>query len=107
MLTIKQEYNDTVFRLIPPNRLLPVYIIDFGEFKVNYIDGLNPDFDLSGKFLLKSLHETNSYLFIRYTQHYDVPDIRKKNAVKFYYALFDKKDGKIYHQPGSTFYLRV
>jgi hypothetical protein len=102
LLTIKQEYNDTVFRLIPPNRLLPVYIIDFGVFRVNYIDGLNPDFDLSGKFLLKSLHETNNYLFIRYTQHYDAPDIRKKNAVKFYNAIFNKKEGKLYHQPGFT-----
>jgi len=37
LLTIKQEYNDTVFRLIPPNRLLPVYIVSFGENKVKYI----------------------------------------------------------------------
>jgi len=102
LLTIKQEYNDTVFRLISPDRLLPVYIIDFGDFKVNFMDGLNPDFDLSGKYLLKSIYETNNYLFIRYTQHYDVPDFRKKNAVKFYNALFDKKDGKLYHQPGFT-----
>ena len=61
LLTIKQEYNDTVFRLIPPNRLLPVYIIDFGEFKVNYMDGLNPNFDLSEKYMLNSLHETNNF----------------------------------------------
>jgi Domain of unknown function (DUF4933) len=102
LLTFKQEYNDTVFRLIPPDRLFPVYIIDFGDFRVNYIDGLNPDFDLSGKFLLKSLHETNNYLFIRYTQYYDAPAIRKKNAVKFYNAIFDKKEDKLYHQPGFT-----
>jgi hypothetical protein len=102
LLTIKQEYNDTVFRLIPPDRLLPVYIITFGDSKVNYMDGLNPDFDLSGKYLLKSLYETNDYLFIRYTQYYDNPLTRKKNAVKFYNALFDKKEGKLYHQPGFT-----
>ena len=102
LLTIKQEYNDTVFRLIPPNRLLPLYIIDFGDFKVDYKDGLNPDFDLSGKYLLKALYETNDYLFIRYTQNNDCLNTRKKNAVKFYNALFYKKEGKLYHQPGFT-----
>lgn len=102
LLTILPEYNDTVFRMIPPNRLLPVYIIDFGEFKVNYMEGLNPDLDLSGKFLLNSLHETDNFLFIRYTNNQDSPNNIKKKAVKFYNVLFDKKQGKLFHQPGFT-----
>jgi hypothetical protein len=102
LLTIKQEYNDTVFRLIPPDRLLPVYIFNWGKFKVNYLDGLNPDIDLSNKFILTSIKETNGFLFIRYTQNYDCPNTRKKNTVKFFNAIFDKKEGKIYHQPGFT-----
>ena len=102
LLTIKQEYNDTVFRLIPPERLLPIYILDFGKNKFSFMDGFNPNFDLSGKFMLNSLCETNSFLFIRYTQNYDCPLTRKKLTVKFYNALFDKKEGKLYHQPGST-----
>ena len=102
LLTIKQEYNDTVFRLIPPERLLPVYILDFGKYKFSFIDGLNPNFDLSDKFMLNSICETDSFLFIRYTQNYDCPLTRKKLTVKFYNALFDKKEGKLYHQPGFT-----
>jgi hypothetical protein len=102
LLSIKQEYNDTIFRLVTPNRLLPVYIIDFGEFKVNYMDGLNPNFDLSGKYMLNSLIETDNFLLIRYTGNNDSPNNRKKNAVKFYNALFNKKDGKLYHLPGFT-----
>ena len=39
LLTIKQEYNDTIFRLIRPDRLLPVYILDFGKYKFNFMDG--------------------------------------------------------------------
>lgn len=103
LLTIKQEYNDTVFRLIPPERLLPVYKIDFGRYKLSYMDGINPNFDLSEKYILKSLHETDDYLFIRYTQKNDSPNNRKKEAVKFYSALFDKNNGILYHQPGFTF----
>jgi len=53
--------------------------------------------------MLNSLVETNDFLFIRYTQNIDGPTNRKKNTVKFFYALFDKKVGKIYYNPGYTF----
>jgi hypothetical protein len=102
LLTIKPEYNDTVFRLVGTNRLLPVYIIDFGEFKVSYKEGLDPDLDLSGKLMLKSLHETGDYLLIRCTQNNDSPNNVRKNAVKFYNVLFDKNQEKLIHQPGFT-----
>jgi hypothetical protein len=101
-LTIKPEYNDTVFRLIPPDRLLPVYKVDFGKFKVSYMDGLNANIDLSDKYILNSLHETNDFLLLRYTRNNDSPNNRKKNAVKFYNTFYDKKEGKIFHQPGFT-----
>lgn len=102
LLTIKQEYNDTVFRLIPPDRLLPAYIFSWGDYKINYKDGLNPDFDLSNKYILNSLFETNNYLFIKYTQYSDSPSNRKKNVVKFYNALYEKKGRKLYHQSERT-----
>jgi len=102
VLTIKQEYNDTIFRLIPPDRLLPIYIVDFGEYKFNVMDGMNVDFDLSDKYMINALEETNNFLFIRYTQNYDCPNNRKKNAVKFCNVLYDKREGKLFHQPGST-----
>jgi hypothetical protein len=66
------------------------------------MDGFNPNFDLSDKFMLNSLFETKDFLFIRYTQNYDCPMTRKKQTVKFYTALFDKKESKLYHQPGYT-----
>jgi hypothetical protein len=87
---------------MPPDRLLPVYVIQFSGSEFSYMEGLNPDFNLSGKYMLKSLHETNDFLFIRYTQNYDCLDTRNKNAVKFYNALFNKKENKLYHQPGFT-----
>ena len=101
-LTIKQEYNDTIFRLIPPDRLLPVYIIDFGKSKVNYMEGLNPNSDLSEKFMLNSMYETDDFILIRYTQNNDSPNNRKKNSVKFFNVLFDKKQMKLYHQTGFS-----
>lgn len=102
VLTIKQEYNDTVFRLIQPDRLLPVFILDFGSYKCNYSDGFNPNFDLSEKFMIKSIHESTNYLFIRYTQNHDSPLNRKNKTVKFYNTIFYKKESKLYHQSGSS-----
>ena len=102
VLTVKQEYNDTVFRLIQPNRILPVYIIDFGIYKFNYIDGFNPNFDLSGKYMVKSIQESNDFLFIRYTQNNDCPLTRKSETVKFYNTIFFKKESKLYQQSEST-----
>lgn len=102
LLTIKQEFNDTVFRLIPPNRLLPTYIIDFGEFKVDYMGGLDPNSDISEKFMLNSMFETSDFLLIRYTQNNDSPNNRKKNSVKFFNVLFDKTQMKLYHQTGFS-----
>ena len=102
LLTIKQEFNDTVFRLIPPNRLLPAYIIDFGEFKVDYMSGLDPNSDISEKFMLNSMYETSDFILIRYTQNNDSPDNRNKNSVKFFNVLFDKKQLKLYHQKGFS-----
>jgi hypothetical protein len=102
MLTIKQEFNDTVFRLIPPNRLLPVYIIDFGEFKVDFNEGLAPYSDISEKFMLHSMHETNDFILIRYTQNNDSPNNRKNKSVKFFNVLFDKKQKRLYHQTGFS-----
>ncbi len=98
MVTIKQEYNDTVFRLIPPDRLLPVYIFNFGDHKVNYLDGINPNFDLSGKCLVNSLYETNEFLFIEYSI-FTPPFTNGKNSVKKFYALYNKKEKTFYHQP--------
>jgi hypothetical protein len=66
------------------------------------MDGLNPDFDLSEKYMLYSLHESNNHLFIRFTKNHDGPTNRKNKVVKFYNAIFFKKEGKLFHHPGYT-----
>lgn len=103
LMTLKPEYNDTVFRVIPHNRLMPAYIINFGNFRVEFMDGLNPNYDLSGKLMIHSLFETNDFMFIRYTQNYDCPLNRKKNAVKFYNTIFFKKESRLYVLPDSSY----
>lgn len=98
LLTIKQEYNDTVFRLIPPERLLPAYVLSFGEKGVKFMDGLNPDVDLSERILLNSFFETDNFLLIRYTQNNDSPNNRRRGSVKYSNVLFDKDKGEIIYE---------
>ena len=95
MFTVKPAYNDTVFRLIPPNRLLPVYIVKFGDQKLKKEEGLRPDIDLSETYINYSLIETGDNLFIKYTQNYDCPTNRRENTAWFHNVLYNKSNGTI------------
>jgi len=103
-LTFIGQYSDTIFRIIPTNKLHPVYLLDFGKNKVGFMDGLNPDSDLSDKLMLNSIFETNEFLLLRYTKNLDSPRNRKSKSVTFYNAVFLKKENKLYHslQPSQT-----
>jgi len=101
-LTFLAQYSDTIFRLIPPNRLLPVYILDFGKDKIIFYEGINPDTDLSKKLMLNIMHETEIYLFIRYTRNDASPRNLKNKSVTFYNAIFNKNENKLYHFPEQS-----
>ncbi len=101
-LTFLEQYTDTIFRFIPPNRMLPVYILDFGKDKVSFTEGLDPDSDLSQKLMLESIFETDKYIFIRYTRNNASPRNIDNKSVAFYNAIFDKTANKLYHLPGQS-----
>ena len=102
-LTFIGQHADTIFRFIPPNRILPVYVLDFGKDKVSFMEGLDPDSDLSQKLMLNSIFETDKYIFIRYTRNNASPANLKNKSVTFYNAIFDKTANKLYHLPGQSF----
>jgi hypothetical protein len=101
-LTFLGQFSDTIFRVIPPNRMLPVYILNFGKDKVGFLEGIDPDTDLSHNLMLLSIFETNSYIFIRYTRNSASPRNLKNKSVTFYNAVFDKKENELYHLPGQS-----
>jgi hypothetical protein len=91
MLHIRPEYNDTVFRAMPPDRLYPVYVLNLGKYKVTKQQGVDPDFDLTGKIIPEEWAETGSYIFMTFTKdNYDCPNNRKNKSVKIYHALYSK-----------------
>jgi hypothetical protein len=90
-LYLRPGSNDTVFEVVPPNRLFPVYTLQLGVFKTSMQEGVDPDFNLSGKIIPCEWAETNDLIFITYTKDsFDCPNTRKNKTVKIYHALYSK-----------------
>ena len=92
MLHIRQAFNDTVYQLIPPNRLVPKYILNFGEMGIKSASqGVDPYVSLKDKLVLQSFVETNNYLFITYSKDYSCPNTAKNGTLKFSRVIYNKK----------------
>jgi hypothetical protein len=101
---IRPEFNDTVFMVLPPDRLLPAYVINLGEYKVTKQQGVDPDFDLSGKIIPESWAESKDYIFLTFTKDsYDCPANRKAGSVKIYHALYSKRNKELFVIKGDPF----
>jgi len=99
-LTVRQSMNDTVYRVIPPNRLLPVYVLNFGPYKIDIQTFIFGD---HAKYLLPyTWKETNRYILFVYTQNRDTPNNRSNGSVKFFYSYYDKKNRQLYHFSEGT-----
>jgi Domain of unknown function (DUF4933) len=104
MFHIRPEFNDTVFRVIPPNRLYPVYVLKLGGYKVSKQEGVDPDFALTGKIIPEEWAETDKYIFMTFTRDdYDCPNTRKNKTVKIYHALFSKLSNQLTVIKGDPF----
>jgi hypothetical protein len=95
-LYMRPAFNDTVFRITPPNRMTPVYVLNLGTYKVTKQQGVDPDFKLIGKIIPGDWAETRDYIFMTFTKDdYDCPNTRKNKTVKIYHALYSKPTGKL------------
>jgi hypothetical protein len=103
-LFFRNPFNDTIFQIIPPNRLLPVYVLNFGSYKVTRQQGVDPGFDLTGKILLNNWAETTNFIFLTFTKdNYDCIANRRNKKVKIYHALYSKPDNQISILKGDPF----
>jgi len=92
----KPAYNDTIFELIPPDKLAAKYILHFGNQGVrNATEGMDPQFNLKDKLLLQDLIETDKYLFITYTRDYPCPNTAKQGTLKYGRLIFDKSKNEV------------
>lgn len=103
-LYFRTPFSDTIFQVIPPNRLFPVFVLNLGSYKVSKQQGVDPDYKLSGKIIPGEFAETKNYIFLTFTKDdYDCPNTRKNKTVKIYYGLYSKSDHKFSIIKGDPF----
>jgi len=90
LTSIKFAFNDTVFRIIPPNRLLPAYVFKLGDSKVTADEWLHVNTKLDRKILISSILENQQFMFIEY-RHY----IAGNDKPVYEKALFDKSRNEL------------
>ncbi|MDR1274299.1 MAG: DUF4933 domain-containing protein [Odoribacteraceae bacterium] len=101
LLTIRQSYNDTVYRVTSPRELTAAYVLDLGDRAPDIYTALYGD--KTGKLLPGPWIETGPFVLVAHTENYDIPVNREKHAVKFFYSHLDKATGKLYRLPGDDF----
>ena len=101
-LYYRTSFNDTIFKVIPPNRLLPTYVYNLGDYKLTMLQGKDPSFNLQGKIIPMDFADTKDYLFFTFTKDsYDCPNTRKKKKLKLYHAIFSKKEKQTFIVKGD------
>ncbi len=70
VFSFMKSFNDTIFRLVPPNRLIPVYVFKFGPDKITDEEWYQTNKGLKNKFLITCVLENDKYLFLEF-RHYD------------------------------------
>jgi len=96
ILHLRPIYNDTIYEVLPPNRMIPKYIFDFGEFGIeSSLEGVDPGYSLTDKFVPDEFLETNRYLFFTYTKDYACPNTAKNGTLKYSRLVYFKKSGKL------------
>ena len=99
-LTIRQVFNDTVFRVVSPDRLLPAYVLNFGTYQADI-----PTFfrgNISEKLLPVIWKEADRYILFTYTQNRNSLNNRREGSVKFFYSYYDKNSRQFYHFSEGT-----
>ena len=90
-LFLRQSYNDTIYQVIPPNRLVPKYILDFGDLGIQSAQaGIDPGYNLQEKLVPQSFLETNRHILITYSKDYDCPNTAKSGTLKYSRLVYDK-----------------
>jgi hypothetical protein len=103
-LYMRPAFNDTVFRITPPNRMTPVYVVNLGSYKVSKQQGVDPGFNLTGKIIPEDWAENRKYIFMTFTRDdYDCPNTRKNKSVKIYHALYSKQTANLTIINGDPF----
>ncbi|PKQ62590.1 hypothetical protein BZG02_12800 [Labilibaculum filiforme] len=89
----RTDFNDTIFQVIPPNIIRPVYVLNLAQYKLNKQTGVDPDASLKGKIIPMDWADAKDHIFLTFSiDNYDSPKNRSTHSVKIYHAVFSKNN---------------
>lgn len=95
-LYIRPNFNDTLFQLVPPNKLLPKYVFKLGKYKMDIMEGSDPDVSLQGKIVPMSWAETSNFAFLTFSKdNYASPRSMRNKNVNIYQAVYSKQNKEL------------
>jgi hypothetical protein len=101
LLTLRQHYSDTIFRLASSSELKPAYIMNFGKYKLHIDSAFYGD--KQGRLLPNKFLEAKDFVFIANTEDMDIPYTRSRGLVKYSYYFYDKNSRTLYRIPAQVF----
>lgn len=81
VFSFMMSFNDTIFRLVPPNRLLPVYVFKFGPHKITDEEWYQTNGGPKNKFRITNVLENDKYLFLEYVYSNENGKIERHKAI--------------------------
>ncbi|MBB4035018.1 hypothetical protein GGR21_000905 [Dysgonomonas hofstadii] len=102
VLTTRQAYNDTIYRIKDENTLEAVYVLNSGAMKLSNQDASSENKE--NKLIIKRWLETDDFIFILSTVDQDFQNNRRDGKVKFRYYYYYKKEGKLYMKESKSLY---
>lgn len=98
----RQPFNDTIFTLASANKLIPAYILQFGDKRTDIDRGLTGD--KSQTYIAAKWLDTDKFILFTYSRNYDCPNTRNNKTVTYQYALYDKKEKQLFKLPADGIY---
>lgn len=93
----RTDFNDTIFQVIPPNIIRPVYVLNFGKYKLSKQEGLDPDFSLKERMYINSFADAKDYIFLSFASGDNPsPKSMRNKSLNLYLAVYSKKTQKLH-----------
>lgn len=81
VFSFMSSFNDTIFRLVPPNRLIPAYVFKFGTYKITDEEWYQTNGELKNKFRITNILENDKYLFLNFSYHNEIRKVERHKAI--------------------------
>ncbi|MDL2256096.1 DUF4933 domain-containing protein [Parabacteroides sp. OttesenSCG-928-K15] len=90
-LYYRPAFNYHIYKIVDEKTICPVYKIGMGGKQATREQVMKLSSDISDRWLVDELLETDNNLFIRFTEGYGSPNNREAGKVAFYQVIYDKK----------------